>query len=254
MKGHRRREALVPELAEQAKKTFWQASQSFDGDLEVQCILAMAVLANYHSPLGSMWHLVGLAISRCYSLGLHTASGAMNEAGRNPTQRLSRAFVSAYILDAFVHILTRLCVTLLLTYGSTLGSSLDRPFSIRDQDVAIHGPENVFADTEYAGMSPVTLQYAQVLRIIRERAERGATFHLANFENWHDSATHCLDRALEPKDLMSLQIGRMSSQLIVSIVQTTHSAGRTDSTELLAETAERTLSEYLTKLQQLVRT
>lgn len=102
LKGYRQREILATKVIAQAKKSLSRAIGDFDGVAEVQSILAMAVLSNYSNSTGSMWHLVGLAVSRCFSLGLHTIVTAPCDQGQVSTQIRSRVFASAYILDAFV--------------------------------------------------------------------------------------------------------------------------------------------------------
>lgn len=119
--------------------------------------------------------------------------------------------------------------------------------------MAVVGLESSFVDTARSGMPFVTFQYAQLLRVIRDRSTSGATFHLANFEFWQEWASHSLAGISESKDLVALQVGRMSSQILVSIVQAVYRSGRSDEIDQLAETAHNIHNDYLSKLQQVTR-
>lgn len=111
-------------------------------------------------------------------------------------------------------------------------------------------PEVVFLDAEPSGVPFVACQYAQLLRVVRAQPASGAAFHLANFEYWNETASFTLSNVSEFKDFVALQIGRMSSQLLVSIVHAVHRSGKSHEVHLLAETVQNQHNEYLTLLQR----
>lgn len=74
-------------------------SQSSDGEV-AQCLTAMAIFSLYSCFGGSAWHLLGLAVTRCISAGMHTAR-ASSPGHDDPTKKHnSRVFWTLYTLDA----------------------------------------------------------------------------------------------------------------------------------------------------------
>lgn len=102
LSGYRRGENASAGLVEKARKAIRQLTREGTGATQVQCILALAVLSIYSDDGGSPWHLAGLAISRCFSLGLHTDKSISNNVEETRTQLNDRVFCSAYILDTYV--------------------------------------------------------------------------------------------------------------------------------------------------------
>lgn len=70
-KGHRSRGGWVSTLLEQSKKRLQQSLSEMDGTAEVQCILALALLANFSPTVGSMWHLTGQVVPSTRILHSH---------------------------------------------------------------------------------------------------------------------------------------------------------------------------------------
>lgn len=134
-----------------------------------------------------------------------------------------------------------------------ISSTLDRPFSISDEDVACLVPETVFTDGEGSHLPVVTFRCAQLLRVIRSQPASGATFHLANFEYWKEAATISLSELSgSSKELVELQLERMTSELLSSIVSVLHYAGKVDELQHVASTLHVEHTDYLNKLQRRV--
>lgn len=123
---------------------------------------------------------------------------------------------------------------------------------MRDQDVMALTPEKLLPDVEQVSLPSVTLQYAQLLRVIRENSSSSATFHVANFEHWREAASAALPALQESRDLVALQIARMASQVLLSIMHAIHLSARPDELQHITETARAEHIDFLTTLQSRV--
>ncbi|CAG9975008.1 unnamed protein product [Clonostachys byssicola] len=76
-------------------------------DLQItQCLTAMAIFSLYNPLVGSPWHLLGLAMTRCVSGGMHDTR--VSDFGSDDPEKKgkSRSFWSLYFLDVHLHLLT----------------------------------------------------------------------------------------------------------------------------------------------------
>lgn len=65
----------------------------------VQCLIAIAVFSLFTSFGGSTWHLLGLALSRCVSAGMHHIRVSDAQSDDEEKRGSSRAFWCLYVLD-----------------------------------------------------------------------------------------------------------------------------------------------------------
>lgn len=95
----RRMETFATALALTAHQHIPRVDESA-GELEaVQCLLATALFSLFTSLGGSTWHLLGLALSRCVSAGMHHIRVSDAESGDEDKRGCSRAFWCLYVFD-----------------------------------------------------------------------------------------------------------------------------------------------------------
>jgi hypothetical protein len=127
----------------------------------VQCLTVLTIYSLYTPHGGSAWHLLGLAMTRCISCGMHTSRASDLDAA-------SRAFWTLYILDTY------------------LSTTFDRPFCLNDRDIMVSPPSSPRMDADAAALRHLT-QHAQILRAIRTEGEEGALCHFVNLRHWKES-------------------------------------------------------------------
>lgn len=101
-KGHRHREPVAVGIADQAVTRLPQALQADNGYASVMCIAALAVYSDFSTLGGSIWNLVGLAVSRCLSFGLHADTSFLSRSNDGYRHRNRTVFQGLYVLDAYV--------------------------------------------------------------------------------------------------------------------------------------------------------
>lgn len=141
-------------------------------DLETaQCLTAMAIFASLSPFGGSTWHLLGLAITRCISAGMHTARMSNYDLEQPEKAANNRIFWALYIFDA------------------TLSTVLGRPFCLQDQDISApmppRTPEN--DSDSCSGLFAWKIQHARLLHDIRNNPSKGTLFHWSNFRHWKEN-------------------------------------------------------------------
>lgn len=217
------RESFAMSLAHEAMRLLPRIMRESDDPSVVQSLIALAIFSLY-SPLGgSTWHLVGLALARSMSAGMHTSEVSDFSAADPATRENSRLFWSLYILDA------------------TLSSALDRPFCLQDHEITASMPL-------YAARSPTShsdtfltsaVQCAHLLRDTRRKSTMGTVFHLANYAHWKEMNADRVPLPVEPqlKELVSQLVSSMSCKLVLQMVKAAASSQSGGSTHLYA-TAE----------------
>ncbi|EOA81785.1 hypothetical protein ACJQWK_05186 [Exserohilum turcicum] len=176
-------EVLVSELATRA---FRLMSRVFDqsGDLAVvQCLATLSIYSLYTTYGGSSWHLLGLAMTRCISSGMHTSRVSDVNLDGHVKRKTSRVFWTLYILDTH------------------LSTALDRPFCLNDGDIMISppsSPQNAELDDNEAALRHL-VRHAQILRSIRKQTE-DSLCHFVNLSHWRETAPAVLSSASLLKD------------------------------------------------------
>jgi hypothetical protein len=98
--GHRLKESVSTALAQRAFQLVPRILSEPDNTTIVRCLIALTIFSTL-SPLGgSTWHLMGLALARTMSAGMHTAGVSDCSASEREKQESGRLFWSLYILDA----------------------------------------------------------------------------------------------------------------------------------------------------------
>jgi hypothetical protein len=98
--GYRLKESVSTALAQRAFRLVPRILGESDNTTIVRCLIALTIYSTL-SPLGgSTWHLMGLALARTMSAGMHTAGVSDCSASEKEKQESGRLFWSLYILDA----------------------------------------------------------------------------------------------------------------------------------------------------------
>jgi hypothetical protein len=153
-------------------------------DLPLLRVLLLQILLALQHPLGgSAWSLLGLAMSRAVSLGLHRGTKHPSDVN---TSELRGLFWVLYALDR------------------TLALATDRPFALADSDSAV---AEEFLRPRSSGIATVpdfhllqscAMHHAQLMSAIRRNRTEDGYFHLMNYYHWRD--TYQRDALTEPDD------------------------------------------------------
>ncbi|KAJ4354125.1 uncharacterized protein N0V89_005858 [Didymosphaeria variabile] len=141
----------------------------------IRSLIALVIFSMYTTFGGSTWHLLGLAMTRCISAGLHTIRLSDHRSQNNEQRAGSSLLWTLYILD---------------TYVST---SLGRPFSLNDQDIMVSPPTSPPSGVNDTNVEEATLrcliQHAQMIRSIRQsiKPDDGILCHYINIRHWAET-------------------------------------------------------------------
>lgn len=98
--GYRLKESVSTTLAQRAFRLVPRVLSESDNAATVRCLIALTIYSTL-SPLGgSTWHLMGLALARTMSAGMHTAGVSDCSTSEKEKRESGRLFWSLYILDA----------------------------------------------------------------------------------------------------------------------------------------------------------
>jgi hypothetical protein len=157
-------EVLASELATRAMQLIPRIFDHTADIAVVQCLTVLTIYSLYTPHGGSAWHLLGLAMTRSISCGMHTSRASDLDAA-------SRAFWTLYILDTY------------------LSTTFDRPFCLNDRDIMVSPPSSPRTDADTADTAVLRhlTQHAQILRAIRTEGEEDALCHFVNLRHWKES-------------------------------------------------------------------
>ncbi|KAK8138307.1 hypothetical protein PG984_001687 [Apiospora sp. TS-2023a] len=141
------------------------------GELEtVQCLIATAFFSLFTSLGGSTWHLLGLALSRCVSAGMHHIRVSDAQSDDEEKRGCSRAFWCLYVFDTLI------------------SASLDRPFFVQDEDITTLPPsQSSDSGDEFDIFHRSVVQCARLLRDAQQKPEKGAIFHFINLRHFRET-------------------------------------------------------------------
>lgn len=172
-------EVLASDLAMKALQLM---SRVFDyaGDLAAVRCLALFTIYSLYTPYGgSSWHILGLAMTRCISSGLHTSRVSDSDSENETKRQNSRAFWTLYILD------------------TCLSTMLDRPFCLNDSDITIpppSSPRDTVLDVDTAVLRHLVL-HGQILRSIRKQSKEDLVCHFVNLCHWKETIPTTMSRS-----------------------------------------------------------
>jgi hypothetical protein len=100
--GYRLKESVSTTLAQRAFRLVPRVLSESDNAAIVRCLVALTIYSTLSPHGGSTWHLMGLALARTMSAGMHTAGVSDCSASEKEKREGGRLFWSLYILDACV--------------------------------------------------------------------------------------------------------------------------------------------------------
>lgn len=167
-------------LVDMSKRALPQVLTAAADTTAIQCLILQIILSLYYPSAGSTWHLLGLALSKAVSAGLHrsTPDGAANEEGK----QVVMLFWMLYFLDR------------------TIAGLMGRPFGIEDDDIALEIPalptqqylENSTAVSEAIFIWKV--HHAHLLSQWRQSSNFDLDVSFASYEYWKDSYHEVCER------------------------------------------------------------
>lgn len=141
-------------------------------DSFLKVLLLQIVLSLCHPLGGAVWPLLGLAMARAISLGLHREDAQLSEGNSEERQGL---FWAIFVLD------------------KTIAIATDRPFALADSDTTL-SVDTLPLRTDYSGSGPRIHQlrmcmfhHAQLISRMRHGASEDEYFHLINYYHWRDT-------------------------------------------------------------------
>ncbi|CEO59427.1 hypothetical protein PMG11_04102 [Penicillium brasilianum] len=167
----------------------------------LHCMLSLIIYSMHSAFGGSAWHLTGLAMKKAIAYRFHkdVEADAQISLGMLNTRR--NVFWSLYTLDR------------------TIGTIMDRPFSIEDEDITVLGPE------EYQNAIPARdcdlnqalhfVSHARFMSNIRDAPSKSVLYHYSNLCYWKDCAAGRDPAAKSP----AVHIMRLSCRAIIEILK-----------------------------------
>lgn len=98
----RYKESFAVTLYQSALRLMSRILSGSDNGSIIRSLIALAIFSTYNTLGGSTWHLIGLALARTMSSGMHTFGVSDLNASDSEKRENGRLFWSLYILDASV--------------------------------------------------------------------------------------------------------------------------------------------------------
>lgn len=162
MPGHDVRQELIEALIQCSLETISHVQEVSDDLSVVHCLIALTICTLYSDRAGSMWHVLGLAMTRCVACGMHTRKEGHNETPDELTEQ-GRAFWTLFLLDTRV------------------SSALDRPFYLEDPAIAMPG------NLTPGGSLSQLVAHASLIRKIRKSSQGETLCTFVNLQHLHES-------------------------------------------------------------------
>lgn len=210
LQGARPHEAasVVPRLIKRVKDANAILSTQGSDMAQVRCLSLQAVLSLFDPTASSCWHLIGLAVTKAISMGLHRGTSTTTE--QDVGKSGSSLFWTIYILDR------------------TLAFTMDRPFSLEDSDITLDQPQmpgdlqQLSLDAAINALGNWIIPYMQMLSGWRRELGLDLNARFASYLYWRTMYTELAD-SLETKltdedpqhviDLMAF-VRKQESQLV----------------------------------------
>lgn len=139
----------------------------------IQCLIAETMLSLYDPAAGSAWHLLGLALTKAISAGLHRVSQSGTSEGS--TGNTIPLFWTLYVLDR------------------AMAVTMSRPFGLEDEDLPLNIPDIPAqhpTDDNTAASEALFLwrvQHARLLSDLRRKSNLDLDTSFASYQYWRDT-------------------------------------------------------------------
>ncbi|KAH7346922.1 hypothetical protein BKA66DRAFT_321220 [Pyrenochaeta sp. MPI-SDFR-AT-0127] len=161
---HETRAQRLFESSQMALRHVFDCSNDF---AMVVCLAALTIHSEFTQAGGSTWHLLGIAMTRCIALGMHTTKVSDLYSDDSELRKNARAFWALYLLDTHV------------------SSALDRPYCLDDCEIMTHPPSTPgFSSLEGAWFHMV--DQAQTIRATRRLDKEDVLCTFVNLQHWHE--------------------------------------------------------------------
>ncbi|KAK2040111.1 hypothetical protein LZ31DRAFT_504896 [Colletotrichum somersetense] len=150
----------------------------------IHCMIMLLLYSLSNSVGGSAWHLLGLTVKTCISLGLHREPDSHADLTTAELNRRRWLFWSVYSLDR------------------TLSIAMDRPLSIQDDDISVRipaeevdSPVSCQETSARLSLSRYLVNYMQVVSSIRTGRRADILLDYSNICHWKDLPP-CMERSM----------------------------------------------------------
>ncbi|KAK2052120.1 hypothetical protein LY76DRAFT_527313 [Colletotrichum caudatum] len=175
----------------------------------IHCMVMLLLYSLFNSVGGSAWHLLGLTVKTCISLGLHREPDSHADLTTAELNRRRWLFWSVYSLDR------------------TLSIAMDRPLSIQDDDISVQipmeevdSPVSCQETSARVTLSRYLINYMQVVSSIRTGRRADILLDYSNICHWKDLPP-CMERSmfttLNIADILQQLYCRALTQLVSPI-------------------------------------
>ncbi|KAL0931563.1 uncharacterized protein CTRU02_214298 [Colletotrichum truncatum] len=169
----------------------------------IHCMVMLLVYSLFNPSGGSAWHLLGLTVKTCISIGLHREPDAHTDLTLAEHNKRRWLFWSVYLLDRTV---------------------MDRPLSIQDDDISVRVPPeegdtplSTSDSSKRSSLCRYLLLYAQLISSIRTKGKGNILLDYSNFSHWRDlppSMERLQSTAQSTKDVLHQLSARALAQLV----------------------------------------
>ncbi|KAJ1332964.1 proline utilization trans-activator [Microdochium nivale] len=183
-----------------------------DGPLAmIRCMLTLAVLSLTCNTGGSTWHIVGLIMNQCISLGLHKELEVDDGISCQDQQERRNIFWSSYVLDR------------------CLATAFGRPFSIPDEDITIKVSADSTPVSSAAAESdrPNTaapfklylVQYARLISGMRSHGFKTALYHYRNLSFWREAPASVASFMTTSRASLTAHIDALTCSALILLIR-----------------------------------
>ncbi|KAH7031692.1 uncharacterized protein B0I36DRAFT_431731 [Microdochium trichocladiopsis] len=182
-----------------------------DGPLAmIHCMLNVAIFSLASNVGGSTWHIVGIIMNQCISLGLHKEPES-DELPVQDQQRRRNLFWSAYALDR--------CV----------GAVLGRPFGIQDEDITVRS-SSMSVSTTPGASAPVQpcseatfklylIKHAKLVSDIRSNRRQTALYHYRNVSFWRETPAPVVSFIVPHQPWLSNHLDTLACRALILLIR-----------------------------------
>lgn len=167
-------------IVDVSKRALSRVLTTADDVTAIQCLVLQTLLSLYYPCAGSTWHLLGLALSKAVSAGLHRSTSATTEG--EEAANAATIFWLLYVLDR------------------NTSSLMGRPLGLQDDDIALELPalattqsvNDIAAASE--AMFVWKVHHARMLSQWRQSSSFDLDVGFASYEYWNESYHEVCER------------------------------------------------------------